>query len=92
MEIPLLIQSSLSSRKEMMIVVLGDRLVWKVCYCALKSAKQTQPAVASTPTHAEQRESTLVTTFRNLKPDIAWLKKQLGDIAHTNGRLCEDNS
>jgi hypothetical protein len=43
----------------------------------LKSAKQTQPAVVSTPTHAEQRESALVTAFRNLKPDIIWLKNSL---------------
>jgi hypothetical protein len=40
----------------------------------LKSAKQTQPSVVSMPTHAEQRESALVTAFRNLKPDIIWLK------------------
>jgi seryl-tRNA synthetase len=43
----------------------------------LKSAKQTQPAVVSTPTHAEQRESALVTAFRDLKPDIIWLKNSL---------------
>lgn len=43
----------------------------------LKSAKQTQPAVVLTPTHAEQRESALVTAFRNLKPDIIWLKNNL---------------
>jgi hypothetical protein len=46
----------------------------------LKSAKQTQPAVASTPTHAEQRESALVTAFRNLKPDIIWLKNSLDTL------------
>jgi hypothetical protein len=43
----------------------------------LKSAKQAQPAVVSTPTHAEQRESALVTAFRDLKPDIIWLKNSL---------------
>jgi hypothetical protein len=43
----------------------------------LKSVKQTQPAVVSTPTHAEQRESALVTAFRDLKPDIIWLKNSL---------------
>jgi seryl-tRNA synthetase len=46
----------------------------------LKSAKQTQPAVASTPTHAEQRESALVTAFRNLKPDIILLKNSLDTL------------
>jgi hypothetical protein len=46
----------------------------------LKSAKQTQPAVAPTPTHAEQRESALVTAFRNLKPDIIWLKNSLDTL------------
>jgi hypothetical protein len=46
----------------------------------LKSAKQTQPAVVSTPTHAEQRESALVTAFRNLKPDIIWLKNSLDTL------------
>jgi hypothetical protein len=46
----------------------------------LKSAKQTQPAVASTPTHAEQRESALVTVFRDLKPDIIWLKNSLDTL------------
>lgn len=46
----------------------------------LKSARQTQPAVVSTPTHAEQRESALVTAFRNLKPDIIWLKNSLDTL------------
>jgi hypothetical protein len=46
----------------------------------LKSAKKAQPAVASTPTHAEQRESALVTAFRNLKPDIIWLKNSLDTL------------
>jgi hypothetical protein len=46
----------------------------------LKSAKQPQPAVVSTPTHAEQRESALVTAFRNLKPDIIWLKNSLDTL------------
>ena len=46
----------------------------------LKSAKQTQPAVVSTPTHAEQRESALVTAFRDLKPDIIWLKTSLDTL------------
>jgi hypothetical protein len=46
----------------------------------LKSAKQTQPAVVSTPTYAEQRESALVTAFRNLKPDIIWLKNSLDTL------------
>jgi hypothetical protein len=46
----------------------------------LKSAKQTQPAVVSTPTHAEQRESALVTAFRDLKPDIIWLKNSLDTL------------
>jgi seryl-tRNA synthetase len=45
-----------------------------------KSAKQTQPAVGSTPTHAEQRESALVTAFRDLKPDIIWLKNSLDTL------------
>jgi hypothetical protein len=43
----------------------------------LKSAKQPVPSIAPTPTHAEQRESALVTAFRNLKPDIIWLKNSL---------------
>jgi hypothetical protein len=38
---------------------------------------QPLPTIASTPTHAEQRESALVTAFRNLKPDIIWLKNSL---------------
>lgn len=46
----------------------------------LKSARQTQPAVVSAPTHAEQRESALVTAFRNLKPDIIWLKNSLDTL------------
>lgn len=46
----------------------------------LKSARQTQPAVVSTPTRAEQRESALVTAFRNLKPDIIWLKNSLDTL------------
>jgi hypothetical protein len=46
----------------------------------LKSAKQTQPAVVSTPTHNEQRESALVTAFRDLKPDIIWLKNSLDTL------------
>jgi hypothetical protein len=46
----------------------------------LKSAQQTQPAVGSTPTHAEQRESALVTAFRDLKPDIIWLKNSLDTL------------
>lgn len=46
----------------------------------LKSARQTQPAVVSTPTHAEQRESALVTAFHNLKPDIIWLKNSLDTL------------
>jgi FtsZ-binding cell division protein ZapB len=46
----------------------------------LKSAQQTQPAVTSTPTHAEQRESALVTAFRDLKPDIIWLKNSLDTL------------
>jgi hypothetical protein len=46
----------------------------------LKSVKQTQPAVVSTPTHAEQRESALVTAFRDLKPDIIWLKNSLDTL------------
>jgi hypothetical protein len=43
----------------------------------LKSAKQPVPSIAPTPTHAEQRESALVTAFRDLKPDIIWLKNSL---------------
>jgi hypothetical protein len=43
----------------------------------LKSAKQPIPSIAPTPTHAEQRESALVTAFRDLKPDIIWLKNSL---------------
>jgi hypothetical protein len=46
----------------------------------LKSAKQTQITVVSTPTHAEQRESALVTAFRDLKPDIIWLKNSLDTL------------
>jgi hypothetical protein len=46
----------------------------------LKSAKQPVPSIAPTPTHAEQRESALVTAFRNLKPDIIWLKNSLDTL------------
>jgi histone deacetylase complex regulatory component SIN3 len=46
----------------------------------LKSAKQTQPAVVSTPTHAEQRESALVTAFRNLKSELIGLKNNLATL------------
>jgi hypothetical protein len=41
---------------------------------------QPLPTIASTPTHAEQRESALVTAFRNLKPDIIWLKNSLDTL------------
>jgi adenine-specific DNA glycosylase len=46
----------------------------------LKSAKQSVSSVATKPTHAEQRESALVTAFRNLKPDIIWLKNSLDTL------------
>jgi hypothetical protein len=46
----------------------------------LKSAKQPVPSIAPTPTHAEQRESALVTAFRDLKPDIIWLKNSLDTL------------
>jgi chromosome segregation ATPase len=46
----------------------------------LKSAKQPVPSIAPTPTHAEQRESALVTAFRNLNPDIIWLKNSLDTL------------
>jgi hypothetical protein len=46
----------------------------------LKSAKQPAPSIAPTPTHAELRESALVTAFRNLKPDIIWLKNSLDTL------------
>lgn len=46
----------------------------------LKSAQQTLSTVVSTPSHAEQRESALVTAFRNLKPDIIWLKNSLDTL------------
>jgi hypothetical protein len=51
----------------------------------LKSAQQTQPAVVSMPTHAEQRESALVTAFRDLKPDIIWLKNSLETLLKQMG-------
>jgi hypothetical protein len=41
---------------------------------------QPLPTIASTPTHAEQRESALVTAFRDLKPDIIWLKNSLDTL------------
>jgi hypothetical protein len=43
----------------------------------LKSTKQSVSLISSPPTHAEQRESALVTAFRDLKPDIIWLKNSL---------------
>jgi hypothetical protein len=43
----------------------------------LKSAKQSVSLISPPPTHAEQRESALVTAFRDLKPDIMWLKNSL---------------
>jgi hypothetical protein len=46
----------------------------------LKSTKQSVPSIAPTPTHAEQRESALVTAFRDLKPDIIWLKNSLDTL------------
>jgi hypothetical protein len=46
----------------------------------LKSAKQPVPSIAPTPTHAEQREPALVTAFRNLNPDIIWLKNSLDTL------------
>jgi hypothetical protein len=46
----------------------------------LKSAKQPAPSIAPIPTHAEQRESALVTAFRDLKPDIIWLKNSLDTL------------
>jgi hypothetical protein len=41
---------------------------------------QPLPTIAPPPTHAEQRESALVTAFRNLKPDIIWLKNSLDTL------------
>jgi hypothetical protein len=41
---------------------------------------QSLPTIATPPTHAEQRESALVTAFRNLKPDIIWLKNSLDTL------------
>jgi hypothetical protein len=46
----------------------------------LKSAKQSVSLISPPPTHAEQRESALVTAFRNLKPDIIWLKNSLDTL------------
>jgi hypothetical protein len=46
----------------------------------LKSAKQTVSLISPPPTHAEQRESALVTAFRDLKPDIIWLKNSLDTL------------
>jgi hypothetical protein len=43
----------------------------------LKSTKQSVSLISPPPTHAEQRESALVTAFRDLKPDIIWLKNSL---------------
>jgi chromosome segregation ATPase len=43
----------------------------------LKSTKQSVSLISPPPTHAEQRESALATAFRDLKPDIIWLKNSL---------------
>jgi hypothetical protein len=42
--------------------------------------QQPLPTIAPTPTHAEQRESALVTAFRNLKSELIGLKNNLDTL------------